>query len=70
MSCWTNFEIRRLVEMHRDRTPPLKELVATFPRHPLGSIKSAAFARELRRKDRFKWLKIAHQHFAKRGVVE
>jgi hypothetical protein len=63
-ACWTNHEISRLVEMHRDRTPPLKELVAAFPRHPLGSIKAYAFARDLRHKDRFKWLRIAHLHFS------
>jgi hypothetical protein len=67
-ACWTTREIRKLVEMHSDRMPPLKELFVAFPRHTHASIKQAAFNRDLRRKDRFKWLKIAHVHFSKRGT--
>ena len=71
MACWTNFEIRKLVEMHRDRTPPLKELVAAFPRHTFSSIKWTAFHQGLRHLDNpphLKWIRIAHRHFSKVGA--
>ncbi len=75
MACWTNFEIRKLVEMHRDSKPPLRELAAAFPRHTFAAVKSAAFDQDLRHRigrcerhanSRYvKWLEIAHRHFSK-----
>ena len=66
MACWTTFETRKLVEMHRDRIPTQKELAATFPRHTFASVRSMAWQLDLRRKHRERrWIKIAHVHFAK-----
>lgn len=71
MACWTNFEIRKLVEMHRDRTPSLKELAVTFSRHPASSVRSMACKFDLRHKHRERrWLKIAHVHFSKMEASE
>jgi hypothetical protein len=66
MACWTNHEISRLVDMHRERVPTVKELLAAFPRHTLGSIRFTCFERHIGRHDRIKWLKIAHLHFSQR----
>ena len=69
IACWTNFEIRKLVEMHRERTPSIKELAAAFPRHTFSSVRAAAWEHDLRhrRNGCLQWLKIAHLHFSKRG---
>lgn len=62
---WTTAELRHLAMMHAKRRPTVAELVAAFPRHPCGSIKSRAIELNLRRND-VRWLLIVHRHFARR----
>ena len=65
MSHWTTKELRLLKEMHANRLPSCKELAAAFPKHSENAVMQAAKALKLRRKNR-DWIKIAHQHFARR----
>jgi hypothetical protein len=68
MPYWTNIEINRLIEMHRDRRPTLKELAAAFPRHTVGSVRATAYNHGLRPRLRepLRWLRLVHLHFSKR----
>jgi len=65
MPCWTTHELRRLVEMHRERRPAVKEMVAAFPRHSQRGIETQAQTLHLRPKIN-RWLAVAHLHFERR----
>jgi hypothetical protein len=66
-SHWITSERRKLIQLHRDGRPTLAELDAAFPRHSLYSILSTAKQLGLRRNVTYlNWLRIAHQHFARR----
>lgn len=65
MAHWTTRELRLLDEMHQGRRPSQKELFAAFPRHSPEAVRLYAHLRHPARLD-LKWLRIAHQHFARR----
>jgi hypothetical protein len=63
---WTTKELDLLKTMHVGRLPPYKELMSALPRHSEDSIRQAAIAHKLRRKNR-DWIKIAKQYSIERG---
>jgi len=66
-SHWTTSEQRKLIEMHTRGFPTREELAAAFPRHPPYSILATAKRLGDRRNVyQLNWLRIAHQHFARR----
>ena len=65
-SHWTNREVEILVSAHQDGHPSRGELTSMLPRHPIMSITATAGRMCLGRRPQAIWLRIAHQHFARR----
>lgn len=69
MNVWTNKEIRILKAAHRDGYRTKADLEELLPRHSIDSCTSMAYVLGLRcaiRGDQIRWLRFAHQYFARR----
>lgn len=66
MVAWTNRELQKMQRMHENGRPPTAVLIAAFSRHSPGSVRSTCYRIGFRQKYRVKWIRIAHEYFARR----